>query len=177
VSVSAKSLKPVERDRVRAALRLLDQKHQPQTELARLLGVTQQTVSSALGEGSIGVKVAHAVAKLSGQTYEELLAGAPRPRSYSDLPGWDDAAQSVIEERLAPRFAVQAVGMWPVTVQVTRAEAQLVIELADFWKRWAPLEARIAATTENDARDLEREVGERASKIRPASVLRGQKRS
>ena len=96
--IQHKSLRPEERQRVRAALeRLLADAGGVQRELARRLGVTQQSVSRVVSQGAEpGMPLARACAEALGISLHELLTGeAPPPSDPSPpvgtLPGWTEA--------------------------------------------------------------------------------------
>ncbi len=156
VALSSKSLTKREQERVRAALRELQARHPTQADLARALPlrVGQQTISKALREGAIGIKLAQSVAKARGQPLEDLLAGAPAARLYSDLPGWADAAREAAEHGEASA-AIVAVGRWPASMALLRAEWRFVADLAALWRRWAPADERTEEETADAAREAE----------------------
>lgn len=145
VAISAKSLDAGQQARVRRALEELSAVHRPQRELARRLGVTQQTVSRALSDGTIGVKLAAACARLRRQSLEEMLSGAPTMRRFRELEGWAAAVASAEKERWVSPGVARAVGDWPLVVAIERAEPRLVADLAALFVRWATREERDAA--------------------------------
>ena len=68
--------------RVRRAMRPLLAKYKTQAELAKALGVRQQTVSAVLGGLSFpGIRFALGVAKATGQSLEALLTTPSAPAS------------------------------------------------------------------------------------------------
>jgi hypothetical protein len=142
-----------EQERVRAALALLKQREPNQTALAKKLHVRQQTISSALGSGSIGVKLSLQVARLIGVGLEELLGrptGASQTREpFSALPGWAQAQIDVLESHQAAPHQVRAVAAWPNFLATPTATVGLVIDLVGLWVKYAPLEERIAAEREH----------------------------
>lgn len=152
VGISAKSLHKQQQERARGALRALREemrgRGENQTDLARLLSVKQQTVSRALADGPVGVKLAHAVAHARGQTFEELLEGKVAPRTFGQLDGWRTAAEVVVEERRASRSAVRAVARWPLFLEVERADPWLIADLVALWIKWSPLHVRVSAEGE-----------------------------
>lgn len=70
------ALTPEQQERVRPALRELQTRYRTQKELARALGVAQQTISAVLGgTGHPGVYLASRIAELAHLSYEGLLSG------------------------------------------------------------------------------------------------------
>jgi DNA-binding XRE family transcriptional regulator len=138
-----------QQERARAALAEMRKAFDTQGELAHLLGVKQQTISNALRNGPIGVKLARSIAKVRAQSFEDLLTGKPKPRQFADLESWHPAAALAIAERRATPYAVSAVARWPVFLEIERAEPRLVADLAALWTQWTPLEVRTEA--ERDA--------------------------
>ena len=153
VPISPKTLTPEEQARVRDALDHLCQ-GKTQQAVADALRVKQQTVSAVRRGGSVGVKVAHAVAKELGISPEELLTGTRRKR-FADLEGWAKAASLVVGQDQVPRHAVEVVSMWPAVLSGP-ATMPMVRDLARLWLDHATLEEKAAAATEEAARDFQR---------------------
>ena len=77
---SALTLKEI--GRVRRAMRPLLARYKTQAELARVLNVSQQTVSAVLsGAAWPGIRFALGVAKATGQSLEALLSTPSAPAS------------------------------------------------------------------------------------------------
>ena len=80
---NAKSLSPNAQAAVRAALRVLLHQHGKQTDLAKLLNIKQQTISSVnSGTSQPGVKFAMSVAAALGVPLEAVLSGPMTPDAY-----------------------------------------------------------------------------------------------
>jgi transcriptional regulator with XRE-family HTH domain len=176
VPISAKSLPPRQQERVRAALQELVALRKNQEELADELDVRQQTVSRALkAGGTIGVKLAYAVARARGQTFDDLVGGVPAVRTYAELAGWADAAKEAVEHGEAPS-AVAAVARWPASLRVARVQWLMVADLAMLWRHWAPPEEREEEETADATREEDVASGS-ASDIKETARRRGRSRS
>lgn len=150
-----RSLTDEENQRVCDAVRLLLDEHDSQGELSLSIilnegkPVSQQSVSNALANKTVGIAFARAVATRMGITIEELLTGYRGNRStvqrYDELPGWEDAADKVLLEEMAPPFAVAAAGRGLVSYPVKLVDWMLVVDEASRWMKHAPFEARKAA--------------------------------
>ena len=177
VPISAKSLSKREQERVRAALRELQTRYSTQTELARALPIRvgQQTVSKALRDGAIGIKLARAVAEARHQTFEELVRGVPAARTFAELPGWADEAREAVRhgESVA---AIEAVSRWPAMLAVARVEWRMIADLAGLWRRWAPPDEREEEETADAQREAEALLP-RAGEDNPDVARRGQTKS
>lgn len=146
MATSPTALSQAQQDRVREALRELRRRAQNQAELARLLGVKQQSISRALSpRGPIGIRLASAVATARGQPLEDLTSGRRPPRLFHEAPGWREAVEAVLREHRATPGAAAAVGRWPAFLDVERVDPKLVQDLVHLWNAWAPLPARQAA--------------------------------
>lgn len=177
VPISAKSLNPAQQKRVRAALEELAKAHPNQTELAKLLGVKQQTVSRVLAEGTVGMKVALAVASARGQDLQALLSGAARARTYGKVEGWKAAVDAATAQGLVRRYVARALSTWPANLQVERIEPHLVADLAALWIKWTPLEVRAALETAEAAEDLVAQEAARAGEVKAEKSRRGRRTS
>lgn len=127
--------------------------------------VSQASVSLALRRMHVGVTFARAVATKLGVPFEELVSGlmaAPDgSRRYKDLLGWAEAAATVIEQELLPKYVVEIVGDSFVAFVTRPVEPALVVDLGMLWIKYAPLDVRKAAEKANvlaeRARRLEEE--------------------
>jgi hypothetical protein len=180
VPISAKSLKPAQQARVRSALAEEAAKYPNQSEIAAKLGVKQQTVSAIINGGTVGVKVAMALATLRRQTLDDLLGGAPKAKTYGELEGWKEAAEQALRERLVRRYTIDAVQAWPVNLAVPRASLHLLLDLCNLWVKWTPQEIRAALETQEAAEELERVTRAgvtRAGEVKADRPRHGQKTS
>lgn len=153
VPIAPTALDPDQQDRVREAMRKLRKKAPNQATLGRTLRVKQQSISRVLAGGAVGVRLATAVARATGQSLEELLEGRPAPRLFADVEGWEVSAAVVVADRRAPVHAVRAVAKWPAFLHVEHAEPRLVVDLVTIWLAWTPREEREAAEASEPTRD------------------------
>jgi hypothetical protein len=111
--------------------------------------VSQQSVSNALANKTIGLTFARAVAIRMGISLEELISGNRGNRGavqrYHELPGWEEAAEQVLEEEMVPPYAVAEAAKGLVSYPVKRVDATLVYDEAMRWMKHAPFEVRKAA--------------------------------
>jgi hypothetical protein len=149
----SRSLSPEENQRVCDALRELLDGYATQGDLSEALviegkAVSQQSVSNALANKTVGIRFARAVAMLMGITLEELLGGFRGNRAevqrYNELLGWGEAAAEVLEEELVPAYAVAEAGKGLVSYPVKRVDPTLVYDEAMRWMKHAPFELRKA---------------------------------
>jgi hypothetical protein len=151
----ARSLTPEENQRVCDAVRGLLDEYDSQGELSFAIllpegkAVSQQSVSNALANKTVGITFARAVAMRMGISVEELLSGNRGNRAevqrYDELPGWEEAAEQVLEEEMAPPYAVAAAGRGLVSYPVKLVDWMLVFDEASRWMKHAPFEVRKAA--------------------------------
>ena len=151
----ARSLTPEENQRVCDAVRGLLDEYATQGELSAALlmpdgkAVSQQSVSMAMANRTVGITFARAVAMRMGISLEELISGNRGNRAavqrYHELPGWEEAAEEVLEEEMAPPYAVAEAGKGLVSYPVKRVDQTLVYDEAMRWMKHAPFEVRKAA--------------------------------
>ena len=151
----SRSLTDEENQRVCDAVRGLLDEYNTQGELTATLlrvdgaAVSQQSVSNALANKTVGLAFARAVATRMDISLEELISGNRGNRSavqrYHELPGWEEAAEEVLEEEMAPAYAVAEAGKGLVSYPVKRVDATLVYDEAMRWMKHAPFEVRKAA--------------------------------
>lgn len=161
---SSRALDPAEVDRVRALIRDVIRREGSQSAAAKALGVRQQTVSVALSRQEPGVLLTRRLAAYFGSSFEELLAGAPPPKRYEELPGWAAAAAEVVSRGLMQRYAVAAAGAMRASLVPEAVTPRLVVDLATLWLSHAPLDVRRAAETAEAATDLR--AAEQAAKVK-----------
>lgn len=164
-------MSPEESERVCNAVQKLMETYGSQVAVAKELTmpdgtpVSQASVSLALRRMHVGVTFARAVAMKLGVPFEELVSGvmaAPDgARRYKDLPGWAEAAASVIEQELLPEYIVKIVGEGFISFATRPVDTAFVVDLGMLWIKYAPLEVRKAAEKANvlaeRARRLEEE--------------------
>jgi hypothetical protein len=151
----SRSLTPEENQRVCDAVRGLLDEYATQGELSAAIllpegkAVSQQSVSNALANKTVGLTFARAVAMRMGISLEELISGNRGNRGavqrYHELPGWEEAAEQVLDEEMAPSYAVAEAGKGLVSYPVKRVDATLVYDEAMRWMKHAPFEVRKAA--------------------------------
>lgn len=111
--------------------------------------VSQQSVSNALANKTVGLTFARAVAMRMKISLEELISGTRGNRAsvqrYHELPGWEESVDEVLEEELAPPYAVAEAGKGLVSYPVKRVDVTLVYDEAMRWMKHAPFEVRKAA--------------------------------
>lgn len=156
---SAKSLKPEQQERVREGLRLVIKAEGSQKKAARVLEVSQQTVNGcASGTTEPGVTLATKVARAIGQSFEELVDGAPvnRPAVCRDLPGWEAAADEVIAMGAQRRGVVRRAGGLLAPLRPDRVGPRFVLDMCTIWLSHAPLSERLAVETDEAREDMTR---------------------
>lgn len=151
----ARSLSAEESERVCQAVQKLMDRYGSQVAVAKELTmpdggpVSQASVSLALRNQHVGVTFARAVALKLGVPFEELVSGTMAPadgtRRYQDLPGWEAAAASVLEQDLLPAFVVKIVGESYIGFATRPIEPALIVDLGMLWIKYAPLDVRKAA--------------------------------
>jgi hypothetical protein len=151
----SRSLTPEENQRVCDAVRGLLDEYDSQGELSAAIllpegkAVSQQSVSNALANKTVGLTFARAVAMRMGISLEELISGNRGNRGavqrYHELPGWQEAAEQVLDEEMAPPYAVAEAGKGLVSYPVKRVDETLVYDEAMRWMKHAPFEVRKAA--------------------------------
>lgn len=133
-----KSLSKAESDRVRAHLNRLVQTHGTQVAVAKLLGVSQQTVSQVLRGDAAGVVLAKRVADALSLTFDEVL-GRSTPQDepkLGSLPGWTEAeAEARRRFRYVPEAAWTAVANLRTAQPPRRLTPDWIGALASDWAR------------------------------------------
>jgi hypothetical protein len=163
----SRSLTPEENQRVCAAVRGLVDQYDSQGALSFAMflpsgrAVSQQSVSMAMAGKDVGITFARAVAMLMEISLEELITGSSGNRAtvqrYNELAGWGDAAEQVLDEEMAPPYAVAEAGKGLVSYPVKRVDATLVYDEATRWMKHAPFDVRKAAEKAEIKATLKRE--------------------
>lgn len=178
-----KSYSDAQNELIRAAARRLTEREGSATAAAKLLGVSQPTLSNFLnGRTGAGVQLAQAIARALSLTTDELLGeptriGLDTRPVFSSLPGWHEALLGAQRKAtwLPPRaweYAAQQNALFMLSV--TEKD---VLETALFWMARASEHEQDEASRERiDATEADREARQIEAERRIAEMLaRGEK--
>lgn len=175
---AGKSLSPDEAERVRDAIRSLLASHANQTELAKALGVTQQTISAILaGTKPAGVALARSVAERLAVSFETLIGAQPRTRTievgppcWKDLQGWEEAAALALARGRVPAYAIQHAGQLIAAFRPEVVTTALVERWANFWLENTADSDREAVETAEIEAQMKRKDAEAEARIKAGAA-------